>query len=116
MVSDCRLRPWTLRDVDLTLVGLGRADLRDTVLAGLRFREANLVEADLRGADLSRADLSGARLLGARLEGADLREARLDADALVQARLAGARIDIDTAIAFAAAHGLRVDVGADQER
>jgi hypothetical protein len=43
------------------------------------------------------------------LEDADLRGARLDANALVQARLAGARIDVDTAIAFAAAHGLRVD-------
>jgi uncharacterized protein YjbI with pentapeptide repeats len=50
-------------------------------------------------------------LLGARLEGADLRGARLDADALVQARLIGARIDVDTAIRFAAANGLRVDLG-----
>ncbi|MBW0009372.1 MAG: pentapeptide repeat-containing protein, partial [Pseudonocardiales bacterium] len=42
---------------------------------------------------------------------ADLRGARLDADALVQARLTGARIDADTAIRFAAANGLRVDLG-----
>jgi uncharacterized protein YjbI with pentapeptide repeats len=47
----------------------------------------------------------------ARLDNADLRGARLDADALVQARLHNARIDIDTAIRFAAAHGLRVDLG-----
>jgi hypothetical protein len=29
----------------------------------------------------------------------------------VQARLTGARIDVDTAIRFAAANGLRVDLG-----
>ncbi len=27
-VSDCRLRPWTLREVDLSLTALGHADLR----------------------------------------------------------------------------------------
>ena len=77
---------------------------------------ASSVIAAVTSGSGSWANTIGDRLLGARLEGADLREARLDADALVQARLAGARIDIDTAIAFAAAHGLRVDVGADQER
>jgi uncharacterized protein YjbI with pentapeptide repeats len=82
-ISECRLRPWTLREVDCTLTGLGHADLRESVLAGLRLRESNLVDADLRGADLSGADLSGARLLGARLDGADLRGAVLGADALV---------------------------------
>lgn len=114
VLVECRLRPWTLREVDCTLAGLGHADLRETVLAGLRLREANLVEADLRGSDLSGADLSGARLLGARLDGADLRGAALDADALVQARLTGAWVDIETAIAFAAAHGLQVDLAADR--
>jgi hypothetical protein len=34
----------------------------------------------------------------------------LDAGALVRARLTGARIDIETAIACAAAHGLHVDL------
>jgi uncharacterized protein YjbI with pentapeptide repeats len=48
-------------------------------------------------------------MLGARLENADLRGARLDADALVQAHMAGARIDVNTAIRYAAANGLRVD-------
>jgi hypothetical protein len=46
----------------------------------------------------------------------DLRGARLDADALVQARLTGARIDVDTAIRFAVANGLRVDLGVRQAR
>lgn len=108
-INDCRLRPWTLREVDLRLTALGHADLREVVLAGLRLTEANLVQADLRGADLTGADLTGARMLGARLENADLRGARLDADALVQAHLSGARIDVDTAIRYAAANGLRVD-------
>lgn len=44
-------------------------------------------------------------------EGADLRGAALDADGLVPARQTGPRIDIEPAIAFAAAHGLRVDLG-----
>jgi hypothetical protein len=42
------------------------------------------------------------------LEGADLRGARIDPNGLVQARLAGATVDVEQAIAFAAAHGLRV--------
>ena len=39
---------------------------------------------------------------------ADLRSARVDANGLRQATLEGARVDIDMAIAFAAAHGLLV--------
>lgn len=54
----------------------------------LRLREADLVEADLRDADL--------------------RGARIDPDGLVQARLTGATVDPEQALAFAAAHGLRV--------
>jgi hypothetical protein len=50
------------------------------------------------------------------LEGADLRGARPDADGLVQARLAGALVDVDTAIAFTVAHGLRVELGSGDER
>ncbi len=50
----------------------------------------------------------GARLLDAKLEGADLRGAAVDANGLRQAKLAGALIDIDQAIAFAAAYGLVV--------
>lgn len=109
MFVECRMRPVALTGTDLTLTSLSGADLREQCLAGLRLTEANLGEADLRGADLSGADLRGARLLGTRLEGADLRGTRLDADSLVQARLAGALVDLDTAIAFAAAHGLRVE-------
>lgn len=108
MFVDCRLRPWTVRDSDLTLTGLGGNSLRKMDLSGLRLREANLTDADLREVDLRQADLSGARLLGTRLDDADLRGATLDADGLVRAILTGARIDMDTAIAFAAAHGLRV--------
>ena len=107
-VMNCRLRPITLTDCDLTLAALGRADLRETDLSGLRLREANLVEADLRGCDLRGADLAGARLRGTRLEGADLRGARIDPDGWVQARLTGATVDTEQALAFAAAHGLRI--------
>ncbi|EQD81764.1 hypothetical protein N599_34315 [Saccharopolyspora erythraea D] len=106
---DCRFRPLTVRETDMTLVGMGRSDLRGTNLSGIRFREANLGECDLRECDLREADLSGARLLGTRLEEADLRGARIDADGLVQAVLRGARVDSMTALAFAAAHGLHVD-------
>ena len=74
----------------------------------MRLREANLVEADLRGADLRRADLGGARLRQTRLEGADLRGARIDPDGWVQARLTGAHIDAEQALAFAAAHALHI--------
>ena len=107
-VLDSRVRPLTLTDCDLTLAALGGIDLRRTDLSGLRMREVNLVDADLREADLRGADLSGARLRGARLDGADLRGARLDADALRGARLTGTTVDVETAIAFAAAHGLRI--------
>jgi hypothetical protein len=58
--THCRLRTWTLRETDLTLVGMGNADLRELDLRGIRFREANLSEADLRRCDLREADLSGA--------------------------------------------------------
>ncbi|HEX5115150.1 MAG TPA: pentapeptide repeat-containing protein [Pseudonocardiaceae bacterium] len=105
---DCRMRPITMRDTDLTLVSLTGANLREATFAGLRLRDANLMESDLRDVDLRDADLTGARLLGTRLEGADLRGARIDADGLVQAGLRGARIDLDTAVRFAAAHGLVV--------
>ncbi|GAA0525656.1 hypothetical protein GCM10011581_14250 [Saccharopolyspora subtropica] len=57
---DCRLGAWVLGETDLTLVGMGRADLRGLDLRGIRFPR-------------------------------------------------GARIDTVTALAFAAAHGLRVD-------
>ena len=65
--------------------------------------------ADLRETDLRGADLTGARLRDVKFDGADLREAKLDATGLTHAKLAGALIDLDTAVAFAAAHGLRID-------
>jgi uncharacterized protein YjbI with pentapeptide repeats len=108
MFVDCRLRPWTVREVDLTLVGLSGCDLRKTDMTGLRLREANLIDADLRESDLRNADLTGARLTGAKLTGCDLRGARIDADGYAQAVLRGARVDLEMAVSFAAAHGLIV--------
>lgn len=108
--ENCRVRPLILDEVDLTLTSLGRVDLRGVDLTGCRLREANLVEADLRKAVLRDADLSGARTSGLKLDEADLRGARVDAGVWVGASLTGARVEPMQAMAFAGAHGLRVDL------
>jgi uncharacterized protein YjbI with pentapeptide repeats len=105
----CRLRPLTLDEVDFTLTVLGGNDLRGIDLSGCRLREANLVEADLRKTVLRGADLSGARTTGTRLDDADLRGAIVDPSLWTTASLTRARIDIEQALAYAAAHGLRLD-------
>jgi uncharacterized protein YjbI with pentapeptide repeats len=110
----CRLRPLTMDEVDLTLTVLGGNDLRGIDLSGCRLREANLVEADLRKTVLRGADLSGARTTGTRLDDADLRGAIVDPSLWTTATLTRARIDIEQALAYAAAHGLRLDAGPDQ--
>lgn len=106
--TDCRLRPLTLIEVDLTLAVLGGCDLRGLDLSECRLREAGLVEADMRKAVLAHADLRGARTTATRLEGADLRGALTDPSIWVTAKLAKAKIDIAQAFAYAAAHGLVV--------
>jgi uncharacterized protein YjbI with pentapeptide repeats len=108
VVSDCRLRPMTLVEVDFTLAVLGGCDLRELDFSACRLREASLVDADLRGAVFTGADLRGARTIGARLEKADLRGAVADPSLWTTARLAGARIDVSQALAYAAAHGLDI--------
>lgn len=105
----CRLRPITFDEVDFTLTVLGGNDLRGVDLSGCRLREASLVETDLRKAVLRGADLSGARTTGAQLDHADLRGATVDPSAWRNASLSGARVDIGQAVAFAQAHGLRLD-------
>jgi uncharacterized protein YjbI with pentapeptide repeats len=110
----CRLRPVTLDEVDFTLAGLGGNDLRGVDLSGCRMREANLVETNLRRTLLCGADLTGARTTGTRMEDADLRGATVDSSVWTTASLAGARIDIAQALAYAAAHGLRLDGARDQ--
>jgi uncharacterized protein YjbI with pentapeptide repeats len=60
---------------------------------------------------LRRADLSGARLQNARLDDADLRGARADPTLWTTAKLRGAKIDIEQALAYAAAHGLDIHGG-----
>jgi uncharacterized protein YjbI with pentapeptide repeats len=110
----CRLRPLILDEVDFTLAALGGNDLRGVDLTGCRLREANLVEADLRKALLCGADLTGARTTRTRLEDADLRGAIVDPSLWTTASLAGARIDIEQALTYAAAHGLRLDGERDQ--
>lgn len=64
------------------------------------------MDTDLRKCVLRGADLSGARTTGARLDDADLRGATVDPVLWRTASLVGARVDVDQAVAFAAAHGL----------
>ncbi|ORV89932.1 hypothetical protein AWC11_13055 [Mycobacterium interjectum] len=109
----CRMRPMTFDEVDFTLAVLGGNDLRGVDLSGCRLREASLVETDLRKAVLRGADLSGVRTTGARLDDADLRGATVDPSVWRTAALPGARVDVDQAVAFALAHGLRLDAGPD---
>ena len=109
----CRLRPITFDEVDFTLAALGGNDLRGVDLSGCRLREASLVETDLRKAVLRGADLSGARTTGTRLDDADLRGAIADPALWRTATLAGVRVDIAQAMAFALAHGLRLDATPD---
>jgi uncharacterized protein YjbI with pentapeptide repeats len=106
--TECRLRPVTLVEVDLTLAVLAGCDLREDDLSDCRLREASLVGADLRKAVLRGADLRGARTSGARLDEADLRGAHVDPTLWTTAALRGALVDIDQALAYAAAHGLDV--------
>jgi uncharacterized protein YjbI with pentapeptide repeats len=78
-------------------------------LSGCRLRANSLVQTDLRKAVLRGADLSGARTTGTRLDDADLRGAIVDASLWSTATLVGARVDVGQAMAFALAHGLRLD-------
>jgi uncharacterized protein YjbI with pentapeptide repeats len=106
--EQCRLRPLKFDEVDFTLAVLGGNDLRGVDLSGCRLRETSLVGTDLRKAVLRGADLRGARTNGTRLDDADLRGATMDASLWRTASLAGALIDVPQALAFAAAHGLRL--------
>ena len=106
--TECRMRPLTLVEVDFTLAVLGGCDLRGVDLSDCRLREASLVGADLRKTTLRRADLRGARTQDARLDEADLRGAAVDPTLWTTAKVRGARVDIDQALAYAAAHGLDI--------
>jgi uncharacterized protein YjbI with pentapeptide repeats len=55
------------------------------------------------------ADLTGARTTGAWLDDADMRGATIDPSLWTTASLAGARVDVDQALAYALAHGLCLD-------
>ena len=73
------------------------------------FDEVDFTLAVLGGNDLRGADLSGCRTAGTRLDDADLRGATLDPSLWRTATLVGARVDVGQAVAFAVAHGLRLD-------
>jgi uncharacterized protein YjbI with pentapeptide repeats len=85
----CRMRPLTLDEVDFTLAVLGGNDLRGVDLSGCRLRETSLVQTDLRGAVV-------------------------DPSLWTTASLTRARVDIAQALAYAAAHGLRMDSERDR--
>ena len=74
----------------------------------------NASVADLRTAVLCGADLTGARTTGTRLDDADLRGAVVDPSLWTTASLTRARVDIAQALAYAAAHGLRMDSERDR--
>jgi uncharacterized protein YjbI with pentapeptide repeats len=57
------------------------------------------------------ADLRGARTQNARLDEADLRRARVDPTFWTTASVRGAKIDVDQAVSYAAAHGLDIHGG-----
>jgi hypothetical protein len=52
-----------------------------------------------------------ARTTGTRFDDADLRGAIVDPSLWITATLSGARVDVPQAMAFALAHGLRLDAG-----
>jgi uncharacterized protein YjbI with pentapeptide repeats len=110
----CRMRPLSLDEVDFTLAVLGGNDLRGVDLSGCRLRETSLVQTDLRKAVLCGADLTGVRTTGTRLDDADLRGAVVDPSLWTTASLTRARVDIGQALAYAAAHGLRMDSERDR--
>jgi uncharacterized protein YjbI with pentapeptide repeats len=72
------------------------------------------VQTDLRKALLCGADLTGARTTGTKLDDADLRGAVVDPSLWTTASLASVRVDIAQALAYAAAHVLRMDSERDQ--
>jgi uncharacterized protein YjbI with pentapeptide repeats len=109
--TECRMRPMKLVEVDFTLAVLGAADLRGVDLSDCRLREAGLVDTDMRKAVLRRADLSGARVQNAKFDEADLRAARVDPTLWTTAALRGAKVDIEQALAYAAANGLDIHGG-----
>ena len=104
--TECRMRPLTLVEVDFTLAVLGGCDLRGVDLSDCRLREASLV------APICARRCCGARTCGgrsrSRLDEADLRGATSRSDVVDHRQLRGARIDIEQALAYAAAHGLDV--------
>ncbi|MCW2888831.1 MAG: hypothetical protein QOE54_4886 [Streptosporangiaceae bacterium] len=90
LIQAGKVWPKDLRCLDLTQIGLTKADLRGVDLRGTDLTQATLKGADLRGANLSHARLDQAELDGARLDGADLSWADLTQADLVGARLDGA--------------------------
>jgi uncharacterized protein YjbI with pentapeptide repeats len=66
---------WRRENSDLSFINLSSADLRDVVLSGAYFNNADLSGANLSGADLSGAYFDNADLSGANLSNVDLSRA-----------------------------------------
>ncbi len=84
-------------------------DFRDDYLSRLQTERVLFAECDFSG-----VDLAGPRTTGTRMDDADLRGATVDPSLWTTASLTRARIDIEQALAYAAAHGLRFDSASDQ--
>ena len=91
---------------------------RLTMLEGIDFTKARLkdisfAEADLReccfnSAVLTRCDFTGADIRGASFKNADLRTSRLANVSLLDADFKGAKVDLEQAVLFAEALGVKV--------
>jgi len=98
----------TVRGGDWSWVSLRGVDLHGLDLQGLKLASADLSDADLRETDLRGCDLDHVRLTGARLAGADLRGAQTGELDWRELNLSGVRVDIEQALAIAAAQGVRI--------
>ena len=91
-LSVARLDKADLREARLQGANLGLAKLQGADLRGAKLQGANLSGAELQGAALFDAELQGAVLSGAKLQGADLFNAKLQGADLSGASLGGARL------------------------
>ncbi|HCQ18645.1 MAG TPA: pentapeptide repeat-containing protein [Dermacoccus sp.] len=104
--ADCGWRHTTIVGGHWAMVTMRQQKLDGLDFTGARLSDADLSESSLRRTVFADADLSGATLRGADLRDADLRGARVDGIDLAQARFAQTRMDVDAALAVAAAQGI----------
>jgi len=108
MFDRCAYDRLTVTGGDWSFVGLPGADLRSASFAGVRMREADLTGVRGDGMKLRGVDLSAASFGKASFDGADLRGSDLSGLDPWTVGLRGAVVDMEQAIAIAAALGLDV--------